>query len=56
MSWDGIAVLAVIWGELTAAEISCQLLLMLFFLLLNGFFVAAEFAIVKVRTGQLDEM
>ncbi|MEM7144012.1 MAG: hemolysin family protein, partial [Verrucomicrobiota bacterium] len=47
---------AVIWGELTAAEISCQLLLMLFFLLLNGFFVAAEFAIVKVRTGQLDEM
>jgi len=32
-----------------------QLGVILFFVFLNGFFVAAEFALVKVRTGQLDE-
>jgi len=31
-------------------------LLALFFVLLNGFFVAAEFALVKVRTTQLDPL
>ena len=32
-----------------------QLILTIFFVLLNGFFVAAEFAIVKVRTTQLND-
>ncbi|MFK5922007.1 MAG: hemolysin family protein [Verrucomicrobiota bacterium] len=35
---------------------SGRLLLVLFFILLNGFFVAAEFALVKVRTSQLDTL
>src|SRR6187200_87751 len=30
--------------------------LIILFVLLNGFFVAAEFALVKVRTSQLDEI
>jgi CBS domain containing-hemolysin-like protein len=32
-----------------------QLLIILFFVFLNGFFVAAEFAIVKVRASQLEQ-
>lgn len=32
-----------------------QYLLILFFVLLNGFFVAAEFAIVKVRVSKIDQ-
>ncbi len=36
--------------------ISGRLLLVLFFVLLNGFFVAAEFALVKVRSSQLDTL
>ncbi len=39
------------WGD-----ISGRLLLVLFFVLLNGFFVAAEFALVKVRVSQLDTL
>ncbi|MCF6311310.1 MAG: hemolysin family protein [Verrucomicrobiales bacterium] len=39
------------WGDM-----SLRLLLVLFFILLNGFFVAAEFALVKVRASQLDTM
>ncbi len=35
---------------------SARLLLVLFFVLLNGFFVAAEFALVKVRASQLDTL
>lgn len=42
--------------ELTAFEVTWQVMLILFFVLLNGFFVAAEFAIVKVRSSQLEEM
>ncbi len=37
------------------ASILFQLAIILFFVLLNGFFVAAEFALVKVRPSQLDE-
>jgi magnesium and cobalt exporter, CNNM family len=33
-----------------------QAALIILFVLLNGFFVAAEFALVKVRTSQLDEI
>ncbi|NOX98124.1 MAG: HlyC/CorC family transporter [Verrucomicrobia bacterium] len=36
--------------------ITARLLLVLFFVLLNGFFVAAEFALVKVRASQLDAL
>ncbi len=32
-----------------------ELLVILLFVILNGFFVAAEFALVKVRESQLDE-
>lgn len=39
------------WGD-----VSGRLLLVLFFVLLNGFFVAAEFALVKVRASQLDTL
>ena len=39
------------WGDM-----SLRLLLVLFFVLLNGFFVAAEFALVKVRASQLDTL
>lgn len=37
-------------------EIALQLLLVVFLVALNGFFVAAEFAIVKLRPSQLDEL
>ena len=39
------------WGDMSG-----RLLLVLFFILLNGFFVAAEFALVKVRSSQLDAL
>jgi CBS domain containing-hemolysin-like protein len=42
--------------ELSLFEFSWQVCLILFFVLLNGFFVAAEFAIVKVRSSQLEEL
>jgi CBS domain containing-hemolysin-like protein len=45
-SWEGLTIGSVIW----------QVAVIMFFVLLNGFFVAAEFAIVKVRTGQLDQL
>ncbi len=41
---------------LTAGAIVLQVLLIAIFILLNGFFVAAEFALVKVRASQLDEV
>ncbi|MFN0129442.1 MAG: hemolysin family protein [Verrucomicrobiales bacterium] len=41
---------------LTAGAIVMQVTLIALFVLLNGFFVAAEFALVKVRTSQLDEL
>lgn len=41
---------------LTAAAIATQVILIAVFILLNGFFVAAEFALVKVRASQLDEI
>jgi CBS domain containing-hemolysin-like protein len=37
-------------------EIALQLLLVAFLVALNGFFVAAEFAIVKLRPSQLEEL
>ena len=35
---------------------SFSLILALFFVFLNGFFVAAEFAIVKVRSTQIEDL
>ena len=43
-------------GAVDASYIAWQLALIVFFILLNGFFVAAEFALVKVRVSQLDEI
>lgn len=42
--------------NLTPGEIVWSASLVLFFVLLNAFFVAAEFAIVKVRSTQLDTL
>ncbi len=42
--------------NLTASEVAWSAALVLFFVLLNAFFVAAEFAIVKVRSTQLDAL
>ncbi|MEN3942643.1 hemolysin family protein [Prosthecobacter sp. SYSU 5D2] len=42
--------------NLTAGEVVWSAVLVMFFVLLNAFFVAAEFAIVKVRSTQLDEL
>jgi CBS domain containing-hemolysin-like protein len=41
--------------DLSAGQVAFQAAVVLFFVLLNGFFVAAEFAIVKVRESQLQE-
>jgi len=41
---------------LSAGAIATQVVLITVFILLNGFFVAAEFALVKVRASQLDEI
>ncbi len=37
----------------TPGELTWQFIVVMFFVLLNGFFVAAEFAIVKVRSSQI---
>ena len=42
--------------NLGSSELIWSILAILFFVLLNAFFVAAEFAIVKVRSTQLDEL
>lgn len=42
--------------NLTPTELAWSAALVLFFVLLNAFFVAAEFAIVKVRSTQLDAL
>ncbi len=39
---------------MTGAQLGRGLFLLFFFIFLNGFFVAAEFALVKVRESQLD--
>jgi len=44
------------WEGVTGFDVAWQIALIIFFVLLNGFFVAAEFAIVKVRTSQIDEL
>jgi CBS domain containing-hemolysin-like protein len=44
------------WEGITGFDIVWQVGLIVFFVLLNGFFVAAEFAIVKVRSSQIDEL
>lgn len=44
------------WEDVTGFDVGWQIALIIFFVLLNGFFVAAEFAIVKVRTSQIDEL
>lgn len=43
-------------APLTPSAILWQAALIALFVLLNGFFVAAEFALVKVRASQLDEI
>ncbi len=40
---------------MSASEVGWQLVLVLGLVILNGFFVAAEFALVKVRASQLQE-
>jgi CBS domain containing-hemolysin-like protein len=40
--------------DFTSGELMWKGMAVLFFVVLNGFFVAAEFAIVKVRSSQLD--
>ncbi len=44
------------WNGVTGFDVVWQVGLIIFFVLLNGFFVAAEFAIVKVRSSQIDEL
>lgn len=51
-----LASVDVVDGDLTVGRIAWQLVVILFFVFLNGFFVAAEFAIVKVRPSQLDAL
>ncbi|MGY8641127.1 MAG: hemolysin family protein [Verrucomicrobiales bacterium] len=41
-------------GGITGGQFGKELFFLLFFIFLNGFFVAAEFALVKVRESQLD--
>jgi len=55
----GLMAAAVPSGDLpplSAGSIALQVTLIVVFILLNGFFVAAEFALVKVRSSQLDEI
>ena len=42
------------WETLDGGYIGWQVFLLVLFIFLNGFFVAAEFALVKVRNSQLD--
>ncbi len=42
------------YAGLEPGYLGWQVFLLIFFILLNGFFVAAEFALVKVRASQLD--
>jgi CBS domain containing-hemolysin-like protein len=42
--------------EFTPGYLGWQLFLLIFFVILNGFFVAAEFALVKVRASQLEPL
>ncbi len=59
-----IPILAAVGGhgevirEWTASpgEVAWKMAVIMFFVLLNGFFVAAEFAIVKVRSSQIDSL
>lgn len=44
------------WTGVTGFSVTWQIALIVFFVLLNGFFVAAEFSLVKVRATQLDEL
>ena len=44
------------WEGLSAGRVAWQIFVILFFVGLNGFFVAAEFAIVKVRMSELDTL
>src|SRR5687768_14376546 len=52
-----LAVMEAFTPEWVALEIVVlQLVTILFLVFLNGFFVASEFAIVKVRSSQLDAL
>ncbi len=44
------------YADLSVSSVLWQVFLLLLFLFLNGFFVAAEFALIKVRSSQLDEL
>lgn len=52
---DTFSAMAFVRVELTTAEIGWRIVLMLFLVLLNAFFVAAEFALVKVHNSQLED-
>src|SRR5215210_4262683 len=54
MASSAVGELATEWES--PGVILFKLLIILFLVLLNGFFVAAEFAIVKVRGSQLDAL
>jgi CBS domain containing-hemolysin-like protein len=51
---DGVGVPATNWDM--PGIIFLKLLAVVFLVLLNGFFVASEFAIVKVRVSQFDAL
>ena len=54
-TYSQISTLFLVANHNVADEISvAKLLLTVFLVLLNGFFVAAEFAIVKVRSSQIE--
>ncbi|MBL9152108.1 MAG: HlyC/CorC family transporter [Verrucomicrobiales bacterium] len=44
------------YSEFSAGYLGWQVFLLVLFVLMNGFFVAAEFALVKVRASQLDPL
>ncbi|WP_430613357.1 hemolysin family protein [Flavobacterium sp. JP2137] len=52
-TYPQIMTLFLVAGNVTEEISTAKLLLTLFLVLLNGFFVAAEFAIVKVRSSQI---
>ncbi|MCB1065183.1 MAG: HlyC/CorC family transporter [Verrucomicrobiae bacterium] len=54
LAMAGPEVIRTTYMGLEPGYLGWQVFLLVFFILLNGFFVAAEFALVKVRASQLD--